>query len=129
VRAEDALAFGRRLLLAHGLPETDAATVADAWSAPISNYDRPQNVGHFFLAMRHDVFIASRDYAARMDRLIARVHANPGADGFSEVVMPGEQESRLAAERSRTSIPYGRKESAMLQDQAAKAGCPAGAYR
>ena len=89
------------------------------------DYDQPQDVGHFFLAMKPDLFIGLDDYRARMDKLVQRVHDNPPAEGFSEVVIPGEPESRLEAERRRTGVPYGPKEFAALQEEAAKAGLPA----
>jgi LDH2 family malate/lactate/ureidoglycolate dehydrogenase len=59
-----------------------------------------------------------------MDRLVSRVHANPPAEGFTEVVMPGEIESRLEAERRRSGVPYGPKEFAALLAEAEKAGLP-----
>jgi LDH2 family malate/lactate/ureidoglycolate dehydrogenase len=89
------------------------------------DYDRPQNVGHFFLAMKPDLFVSGDEYRARMDKLVERTHANPPAEGFSEVLVAGEPEARLEAERRRTGIPYGPKEFAALQEEAAKAGLPA----
>jgi len=89
------------------------------------DYDQPQDVGHFFLAMKPDLFISLDDYRARMDRLVERVHENPPAEGFSEVVIAGEPEARLETERRRTGVPYGPKEFAALQEEAARAGLPA----
>ncbi len=88
------------------------------------DYDRPQNVGHFFLAMKPDLFISQEEYRTRMDTLAARVHANPPAEGFGEVVMAGEPEARLEKERRRTGVPYHAKELAALQAEAARAGLP-----
>jgi LDH2 family malate/lactate/ureidoglycolate dehydrogenase len=85
-------------------------------------YDRPQDVGHFFLAMRPDLFVPERDYRARMDTLIERVRACPTADGVDEVLIAGEPERRHEAERRRTGIPYSAGEVAALQAEAAKAG-------
>ena len=42
-------------------------------------YDRPQDVGHFFLAMKPNLFISEDDYRARMDTLVERVRAVPKA--------------------------------------------------
>jgi len=88
------------------------------------DFDRAQNVGHFFLAMKPDLFVSRDEYRARMDRLVTRVHANPPAEGFTEVVMPGEIESRLEAERRKSGVPYGPKEFAALTAEAEKAGLP-----
>jgi len=89
------------------------------------DYDQPQNVGHFFLVMKPDLFISKEDYLKRMDTLVQRVHAVKPAEGFDEILMPGEKERRLEATRRRTGLPYHPKEIAALQNEAAKAGLPA----
>lgn len=89
------------------------------------DYDQPQNVGHFFMAMKPDLFISKDEYLERMDTLVQRVHAVPTAESFDEVIMPGETERRLEASRRRTGLPYHAKEIAALQKEAATAGLPA----
>jgi LDH2 family malate/lactate/ureidoglycolate dehydrogenase len=89
------------------------------------DFGEPQNVGHFFLAMKPDLFMPLAEYRARMDTLVRRVHACPPAEGFSDILMPGEMEARLEAERRRAGIPYNVKEVAGLQKEAAAAGLPA----
>jgi LDH2 family malate/lactate/ureidoglycolate dehydrogenase len=59
-----------------------------------------------------------------MDRLVERVHQSPTGHGFTEVVMPGELEARLEAERRGQGVPYHRKEFAALAAEAASAGLP-----
>lgn len=95
-----------------------AGGVGDQYKA----YDRPQDVGHFFLAMRPDLFIPAAEYRERMDTLIRRVRACPRAEGFSEILLPGEPETREEAARRHTGIPYNAKELAALQQEAARAG-------
>ena len=85
-------------------------------------FDRPQDVGHFFLAMKPDLFISADEYRARMDSLVRTIHSCPTADGFSEVLMPGEVEARQEAERRRSGLPFSRGEVATLQEEAARAG-------
>jgi LDH2 family malate/lactate/ureidoglycolate dehydrogenase len=85
-------------------------------------FDRPQDVGHFFLAMKADLFVSEADYRARMDTLVQRVRDCPKADSFDEILIPGEPEARHEAERRRTGIPYSAGEVAALQDEAARAG-------
>jgi LDH2 family malate/lactate/ureidoglycolate dehydrogenase len=89
------------------------------------DYDAPQNVGHFFMAMKPDLFIPKDEYLKRMDTLVQRVHAVPTAEGFDEILMPGETERRLETSRRRTGLPYHAKEIAALQNEATKAGLPA----
>src|SRR3546814_10232474 len=59
-----------------------------------------------------------------MDRLVQRVHAVPTAEGFEEILMPGEIEGRLEAERLQHGVPYGRVELEALQKEAAAAQLP-----
>jgi LDH2 family malate/lactate/ureidoglycolate dehydrogenase len=81
-------------------------------------FDRPQDVGHFFLAMKPDLFVSAADYRDRMDTLVARMRACPKADGFDEILIPGEPEARQEADRRRRGIPYGLSEIAALQAEA-----------
>jgi LDH2 family malate/lactate/ureidoglycolate dehydrogenase len=85
-------------------------------------YDRPQDVGHFLLAMRPDLFVTGDDYRARMDTLLARVRASPTAEGVDEVLIPGDPERRCEETRCRTGIPYSAGEVTALRAEAAKAG-------
>jgi LDH2 family malate/lactate/ureidoglycolate dehydrogenase len=86
------------------------------------NFERPQDVGHFFLAMKPDLFVSEDDYRARIDTLIERMKSSPLAEGFTEVLVPGEPEDRIEAERRRAGIPYAASEVAALQDEAKRAG-------
>lgn len=86
--------------------------------------DRPQDVGHFFLAMRPDLFITQDEYRARMDTLIERVRAGPTAEGIDEILLPGEPETRQEAVRRRTGVPFSAGEIAVFQEEAARAGVP-----
>jgi LDH2 family malate/lactate/ureidoglycolate dehydrogenase len=88
-------------------------------------YDRPQDVGHFFLAMKPGLFVPEADFHARMDTLIERVRACPTAEGSDEVLIPGDPERRYEEARRRTGIPYSAGEIAALQNEAAKAGVAA----
>jgi LDH2 family malate/lactate/ureidoglycolate dehydrogenase len=95
-----------------------AGDVADQYKA----FDRSQNVGHFFLAMKPDLFISKKEYRSRMDTLVERVRACPKAEGCDEILLPGEPESREEEKRRRTGIPYSAAEIDPLQEEAARAG-------
>ncbi len=88
------------------------------------DYDRPQDVGHFVMAMKPDLFVSKDEYLKRMDKLAERVHGGRRAEGFDEILMPGEQERRLEAKYRRGGVPYNVKELDALQAEAAKAGLP-----
>jgi LDH2 family malate/lactate/ureidoglycolate dehydrogenase len=87
-------------------------------------FDRPQDVGHFFLAIKPDLFVTRDEFLGRMDTLVRRVHDCPKAEGFNEILMPGELEARLEAARVRTGIPYNPGDMAAIQREAAEAGLP-----
>ena len=87
-----------------------------------TDYDRPQDVGHFFLAMKPDLFVTRAEFETRMRRLVEAVHGAPRAEGFEEIIMPGEREARLEAERRRTGIHIGPVELKSLEEISAKAG-------
>jgi LDH2 family malate/lactate/ureidoglycolate dehydrogenase len=72
--------------------------------------------------MKADLFVPQDDYRARMDTLVQRVRDCPKAEGFDEILIPGEPEARHEAQRRRTGIPYSRGEIAALQEEAVKAG-------
>jgi LDH2 family malate/lactate/ureidoglycolate dehydrogenase len=95
-----------------------AGNVADQYKV----FDRPQDVGHFFLAMKPDLFVPIAEYRSRMDTLIGRVRAVPKAEGFDEILIPGEPETRAEEKRRRSGIPYAGGEIATLQEEAARAG-------
>ena len=89
------------------------------------DYEKPQNVGHFLLAMKPDLFVSIDQFRASMDTMIRRVHENPLADGTKEIFVAGEPEVRLEAERRRSGVPYNAGDVARLQKEAASAGLPA----
>jgi LDH2 family malate/lactate/ureidoglycolate dehydrogenase len=86
------------------------------------DYGRPQDVGHFFLAMKPDLFVSEADYKARMDILAQNVRDCPKAEGFDEILLPGEPEARMEAARRNTGIPYVSSELATLNAEAEKSG-------
>jgi LDH2 family malate/lactate/ureidoglycolate dehydrogenase len=95
-----------------------AGDVADQYKV----FDRPQNVGHFFLAMKPDLFVSKKEYCSRMDTLVERVRGSPKAEGFDEILLPGELEAREEEKRTRSGIPYGAAEIEALQAEARRVG-------
>lgn len=85
------------------------------------DFDEPQDVGHLLIAMKPDLFVTAPEYRKRMDVLVERVHGVPAAEGFTEVVLPGELESRAEDRFRRTGIPYTDSEIAPLDDEAKRA--------
>jgi hypothetical protein len=75
-------------------------------------FDRAQDVGHFFLAMKPNLFVSEDDYRARIDTLIDRIKASPLAEGSSEVLVPASpRTARGAAAQGRHSLRRKRGQS------------------
>ena len=88
------------------------------------DFENPQNVGHFFVALKPDIFVSRDELKARMHTLTSRVRGAAPADGFKEVLMPGDPEARLEKARLTSGIPYGVNEVDDVQKEAARAGLP-----
>ena len=74
------------------------------------------------MVMKPDLFVPLDEYRAGMDRLVAAVRGAPRAEGFDEILMPGEREARLERARRVSGVQIGPVELESLQATAAKAG-------
>jgi LDH2 family malate/lactate/ureidoglycolate dehydrogenase len=70
---------------------------------PFKGMDRPADVGHMFIAIKSDLFVPEGDYSARMSELDRRAKSVPRAQGFDDILAPGEPEER----RRRASLESG----------------------
>mgnify|MGYP005754177073 FL=1 len=93
------------------------AAFAGRVANPHMDLDRPQDVGHLFLCIQPNLFLPGADFAGRMDELIDRTKAEPKAQGFDEILIPGERESRTRAQRLKTGIPLRQATVEMLRDE------------
>ncbi len=84
---------------------TGAAFAGDVRN-PHTDLTGPQNVGHFFMAIKPDLFMSLDDYKKRMDILFSRSKSCDKAEGFEEICIPGEIEARTEANRRENGIPF-----------------------
>jgi LDH2 family malate/lactate/ureidoglycolate dehydrogenase len=70
------------------------------------NFERPQDVGHFMIALDISRFLPVHEFIARMDALVAEARAIEPAPGFPGVMVPGEPEQRTCATRVAEGIPF-----------------------
>lgn len=68
------------------------------------NWEQPQNVGHFFIALDIGKFIPVDHFKARMDDYIRSLKAEPKAPGVQEIFIPGELEHRQTVKRKAVGI-------------------------
>ena len=86
------------------------------------DFTAPQDVGHFFLALKVDAFMPEAEFAARMEEEIRRLKALRPAAGFDEVCYPGEREARLAERRRAEGIPIPPETMKVLSEVADRIG-------
>lgn len=81
------------------------------WVPPFPAYvpmpeDMPgQGIGHFFGAMRIDAFRPATEFKAHMDKWISRFRSAQTAQGYDKVIIPGDPEREMEAERKKAGIP------------------------
>ena len=93
-----------------------------------SDEDRPQNVGHMFIALKPELALPLDDYRARMDALASRAKASPRLEAEREILFPGEPEARLEAQRRRDGIPLASEDRIGLREAAEKLSVPLPAF-
>ena len=86
------------------------------------DFEKPQDVGHCFIAIRPDLFMPMAGYRARMDELAGRAKGSERAEGVDEILLPGEPESRAAMRRAVVGIPLDPGELAQLIAEAERSG-------
>ncbi len=89
---------------------------------PHRDFDRPQDVGHFMLAIRPDLFMSESEFRARMDTLVERARAQPLAAGVDEILIPGEPERRSHARHLVDGVALDEQVRAQLEMVAAQLG-------
>lgn len=89
-----------------------------------TDFERPQNVGHLFIAIRPDLFMRREAFLARVDMLIERVKAQPKASGFTEILVPGERRARTREQRLASGIPLSPEVVSSLRAAGEIAGVP-----
>jgi len=71
----------------------------------MTNQERESGNGHFVMAFKASAFMPHEDFLVRMDEEITRLKGLEPAEGFDEVMYPGEREWKIGEERRRTGIP------------------------
>lgn len=68
------------------------------------DFTRTQRVTHLFVVLNPDGWLGSAPFLAHVGDFAAQVHALPPADGFEEVLLPGEVEERARARAERDGV-------------------------
>jgi LDH2 family malate/lactate/ureidoglycolate dehydrogenase len=87
--------------------------------------DRRSGCGHLFVALDVAAFGDPDGFARRMERLVAEVRSVPLAQGFDEVLYPGELEARAARQHLERGLSLPRQTLDDLRRLADATGVPA----
>jgi len=97
---------------------------ADLVSSKETSPNAPEGTAHTIIAIDLESAIGAKDYASRLDDMIARLHAVPG-DAARPVRYPGERRWRLRRLRLHDGIPLTRADADDLAKLAAELGVTA----
>ncbi|WP_175414196.1 Ldh family oxidoreductase [Agrococcus sp. SGAir0287] len=75
------------------------AAIASGIGSMYDDFSKPQDVGHWMLALDAEAFMPLGELQERMDALVAEAHAIAPAPGSDEVLVPGEPEERTRRTR------------------------------
>lgn len=90
------------------------------------NLKEPQEVGHWFMVFKPEVFLDSmNEYLERMDELMRKVRGCEKAEGIERIWTSGEIESEREEQRGKEGIPYTQGEVDALHALAAESGSEA----
>jgi L-2-hydroxycarboxylate dehydrogenase (NAD+) len=83
-----------------------------------------KGIGHFFGAMRIDAFRPAGEFKQHMDKWIRRFRSATPAPGHEKVLIPGDPEREMEAERLQQGIPLVPSVAEDLKALAEKVGVP-----
>lgn len=68
------------------------------------DFDKPQNVGHFFQLIDINKFMQADQFKKRIDQMIQEIKNIKKAEGVSNIFLPGEIEFNTEEERLKNGI-------------------------
>lgn len=100
------------------------AAVANDIGNMYDDFSKPQNVGHWMVAMDVSRFLPLEHFLATMDALVATAHGVAPAPGNARVLVPGEPEELTRAARIAEGVPIPAATAAELAELGRAAGIP-----
>ena len=70
-----------------------------------TDFEAPQDVGHFFMAFKIEAFMQPAEFGSRMEELIATMRRLKPAEGHTEITYPGELEWRRKQANLADGVP------------------------
>ncbi|CAG8090221.1 unnamed protein product [Penicillium salamii] len=88
------------------------------------DFTKPADVGHFFVAIKPDLFMSISDFRSRMQYLYDRVTTGERMEGVDQIYFPGEIELINKEKRMAEGIPFTEAEIATMNKEAEAVGVP-----
>lgn len=88
------------------------------------NFERPSNVGHFFMALDISKLMSMEHYFERIETLIGFIKQAKPQPGFDEILLPGETRWRLYQRYQKDGIPFDENDLEQLIQLAQKVSVP-----
>jgi LDH2 family malate/lactate/ureidoglycolate dehydrogenase len=79
-------------------------SIAPSMPHPIFDLTKPPNLGNTIIAINIETFIDIEEFFAKMDELIRDIKSCEKADGFSDVLIPGELEYKMEQKQLKEGI-------------------------
>jgi|YNPMSStandDraft_1061717.scaffolds.fasta_scaffold02750_2 LDH2 family malate/lactate/ureidoglycolate dehydrogenase len=84
--------------------------------------DKPQGIGHLFLALEIDTFLPRKQFLQEMDRYIDKIHSCPRAEGVERIYVPGEIEYEVTRRTEKEGVEVSSVTMEELKQTARMAG-------
>jgi hydroxycarboxylate dehydrogenase B len=99
-----------------------AAVLSQGLTGELSLSGAPSGMGFFVWAVDTGAFTPAADFGKRVDWMIDTVKAVPPAEGFKEVLVPGEPELRERTARGEAGVPVAEATWEAIQESAKELG-------
>lgn len=91
-------------------------------NALYGDFENKQNLGHFMGAIKTSSFMENELFLKRLNQEMEEIRELPTAQGFDEVLLPGDIEYRTRKKREKEGIPIGKEIVTQLEEVAEKLG-------
>ncbi len=88
----------------------------------VHDYSRESNVGALVIAVDISSLRSLEDFLSEIDEYISKIKSVKKAEGFGEILLPGEREYRVQEERLKRGIPFSTEEVKLLNNLAQRYG-------
>lgn len=93
------------------------------------DFDKSQNVGHFFQLIDINRFMPAEQFKLRVDQMIEEIKSSPKAVGVEEIFLPGEIELNTEQDRLQNGIYLGEEVYHSLKELGSQLGVNLGSYQ